>query len=105
MKTLILGAGFSGLQIARKAQAFGAVCGTRRTAEGVAQLASQGVPGCILDGKAGDQFLAELSEVTHLVIGVAPERSLPLHDPMLSALESLPPTVSSLPSLTWVGYL
>ncbi len=50
MHTLILGAGYSGQYIAAEASAFGTVCGTRRTSEGLQELREQGIAGCLVDG-------------------------------------------------------
>ncbi|MGQ7844589.1 NAD-dependent epimerase/dehydratase family protein [Granulosicoccus sp. 3-233] len=111
MHTLILGAGYSGRQIAVEAARFGTVCGTRRTREGVAELASLNIPGCVLNDAINDQILAELSRVTHLVVSVAPQRELPLNDPMLKLLGPLTPAGRASPagtpfsSLQWIGYL
>ena len=115
MHTLILGAGFSGQHIAAEAAEFGSVCGTRRSVEGLDELRELGIAGCLVDGTASAALLEELSQVTHLVVSVAPARDLPLQDPMLELLQPLvnvSPNVSPLSradaplrSLRWIGYL
>ncbi len=114
MHTLILGAGYSGRHIAVEAARVGTVCGTRRTAAGVAELATLDIPGCILDGAVSDEMLAELSRVTHLVVSVAPQREMPLKDPMLDLLRPLVTAAKGdnaeadnrlFGSLQWIGYL
>ncbi|NND89714.1 MAG: SDR family oxidoreductase [Granulosicoccus sp.] len=111
MHTLILGAGYSGRYIAGKAQELGSVCGTRRTAEGVAELTSHNLAGCILDDEVSTAVAGQLSRVTHLLVSVPPQRQLPLHDPMLELLRQ--PLAASagaqastlMESLRWIGYL
>lgn len=103
MHTLVLGAGYSGLRIALKAQQYGSVCGTRRQLSGVIELENQGVPGCRLESVLSEQFLNELARTTHVLTTVAPRREAPFHDPMLSLLQQLPAKAS--PSLQWIGYL
>lgn len=103
MHTVVLGAGFSGRRIAEQATALGSVCGTRREADGVAQLQRQGIPGCMVNGNITPAFEKELLRVTHLVVSVAPLREQPLDDPMLKLLSPLPR--EQLPALRWIGYL
>ena len=54
MRTLILGCGFSGIRIARELAAYGPVLGTRRGADGLAELARHGIGGFILGGEGED---------------------------------------------------
>ena len=110
MHTLILGAGFSGMRIAAKAQMLGSVCGTRRGQSGIEELAALNIPGIMVEGsplaqprKPGDEFAAHLAQATHLYISVAPARQPPLDDPMLNLLKPL--TRKQLPRLEWIGYL
>ena len=111
MHTLILGAGFSGQHIAAEASACGSVCGTRRSTEGLLELQKSGIAGCLVDGAVNDALLRELSQVTHLVVSVAPARHLPLQDPMLELLKPLLKGVrqfradAPLRALKWIGYL
>lgn len=106
MHTLILGAGYSGRYIARKAAHSGSVCGTRRSEAGVQELTQLGIPGCVLDQQLDDALLAELARVTHLVVSVAPSRELPLSDPMLDLLRPLVGKAGgAFASLQWIGYL
>ncbi len=103
MRTLILGAGFSGARIAQKAGAYGVVSGTRREPTGVDELIAQGIQGFVLNGELSDALVSELALTTHLVVSVAPDRQAPFHDPMLSLLSQLP--IHSMPKLAWIGYL
>ena len=111
MHTLILGAGYSGRYIATEAAHAGTVCGTRRTEAGVAELTRLNIPGCVLDAGIDDRLLAELARVTHLVVSVAPQRELPLSDPMLDLLGPIAAAghgkAAGTPfaSLQWIGYL
>ncbi|MFK7853060.1 MAG: SDR family oxidoreductase [Granulosicoccus sp.] len=103
MHTLVLGAGFSGVRIARDAAEHGSASGTKRTAAGVDELKVAGLHGVIFDGHVGAQLQAELAKTTHLVVSVAPMRTAPFHDPVLTALGSF--THVQLPKLQWIGYL
>lgn len=103
MHTLILGAGYSGKRIARLAMQYGSVTGTRREQTGIDELASIGVQGLQVNGSISDELIAELSKTTHLIVSVAPNREAPLHDPMLSVLQTLPAAAFS--HLKWVAYL
>lgn len=103
MHTVILGAGYSGFRIALEAQKHGSVCGTRRTLTGVQELESLGVPACQLDGELTEPLLRELARATHLLVSVAPERTPPFFDPVLSLMNQLAP--NAMPSLQWIAYL
>ena len=103
MHTVILGAGYSGKRIARLAMQCGSVAGTRREQSGIDELASLGIEGVQLNSKLNDEFITQLSKATHLIVSVAPNREAPLHDPMLSLLQTLPATTFS--HLKWIGYL
>lgn len=103
MHTLILGAGYSGSRIALLAHNHGTVCGTRRELSGLEELEALGVSGCQLDGVVTSALLQQLATATHLVVCVAPGRSPPFNDPVLSLLQDLPH--SALPELQWIGYL
>ena len=103
MHTLILGAGYSGKRIARVAMQYGSVMGTRREQVGIDELALLGIQGVQLDRQLSDEFIAELSQTTHLIVSVAPNREAPLHDPMLSLLQTL--AASAFSHLKWIGYL
>jgi len=103
MHTLILGAGFSGLRIARNLSQFGTVCGTRREQTGLDQLAQWSIPGCLLNAELTPEFSTQLVRATHLVISVAPGREPPLNDPMLQLLSNS--AKSAMPELKWIGYL
>ncbi len=102
MNLLIFGVGFSGLEIARAALAQGArVSGTTRSAEKAARLAARGIePLVFAEGADLDPIKQRLKTVTHLVAGIAPDRS---GDPVLNALR--PVIAHEMPGLEWVGYL
>lgn len=103
MHTLILGAGFSGVHIARAAARSGTVCGTRRSRAGIEELNRLAIPALLLDGELTADVRKQLAKTTHLVISVAPAREAPLNDPLLTLLESL--RSEQLPALVWIGYL
>ncbi len=98
---LVLGAGFSGLAIARLAQSSGmAVSGTTRTQDGAARLAAAGIPPVIFDGATTNPGLdAALAAATHLVMSIAPGET---GDPALGVLSS---QLAAAPNLRWIGYL
>lgn len=112
MKVLIFGCGFSGLEIGKRLVSQSVdVAGTTRTAEKFAGLEQAGIQPLLFDGVTIDRRLcAELENVTHLVISIAPPRQEAIDlnnsivDPVLSALGGeLSPSL--LPNLTWIGYL
>jgi len=101
----ILGCGYSGIAIAHACTARGAdVSGTRRGAEGLAELAAAGIAGQALDGTPDAAMIARLGATTHLVSSVAPARTPPLDDPMLDLCRGLAAS-GRLPVLRWIGYL
>lgn len=105
MNLLVLGAGFTGSRIALAARSAMAVCGTRRTPEGCAALAAQGV--AALEFSSPTPALASaLRRCTHLVVSVPPARTEPLHDAGLQAVQAvLADDPRALPDLQWIGYL
>lgn len=112
MHTLVVGAGFSGFQIALHAAKYGSVCGTRRNVDSLLELHNAGLAGCVLDASKDDHralsfapdesLKAQCAKATHLVICSGPDRGAPLHDPVHDFFNS---TVVELPILQWVGYL
>lgn len=100
---LILGAGFSGMAIAREAVAAGwQVYGTTRTPERFAMIAKTGAVPLAFDGTTVTAPLAEaLAKASHLVASVAPDDG---GDPALSALTPLV-TGGGAAALAWIGYL
>ena len=113
MKVLIFGCGVSGLEIGRRLAGRGVeVAGTTRSADKHAKLEQAGIKPLPFDGqKPGPELLAEMKDVTHLVISIAPPRQesedrgdVPV-DPVLAALAALGGKLDSLPKLTWIGYL
>ena len=112
--SLILGCGYSGLRIARELAADGEVVGTRRGADGLAELAAHGVAGLAFDADAGagtradapmpDALADVLARTVQLVSSVAPAREPPLDDPTLRAVTGWIER-GLLPRLAWIGYL
>ncbi|MEM5470921.1 SDR family oxidoreductase [Hoeflea sp. AS60] len=102
MRMMIFGAGFSGLAIGR---ALSGDCdfagGTTRSPERFPALQGAGLTPFIYQGDVpGEDLSAALSEVTHLVMSIAPDTD---GDPLLEAFSGgLRP---SMPKLEWIGYL
>jgi hypothetical protein len=99
---MIFGAGFSGLAIARSlAGDCDFAGGTTRGPERFAALQGAGLTPFIYAGGApSDDHAASLSEITHLVMSIAPDSG---GDPLLDAFaDGLRP---SMPKLEWIGYL
>ena len=105
---LILGCGYGGLRVATELAAGGTeVVGTRRGADGLAELEARGVRGLAFEGGAAapsDALAGTLARTTHLVSSVAPAREPPLDDPMLDAVGAWLER-GLLPRLEWIGYL
>ena len=105
---LILGCGYAGARIATELAAGGTeVVGTRRGADGLAELEALGVRGLAFGGGAAapsDALASALARTTHLVSSVAPVREPPLDDPMLDAVGAWLER-GLLPRLEWIGYL
>jgi nucleoside-diphosphate-sugar epimerase len=101
MKLMILGAGFSGKEIARQcAGAFASMAGTTRNEASFPGLKDAGLLPLLFDGETISAALAEqLAAATHLVQSIAPgeegDRFLPL----------IPNLKVGMPHLKWVGYL
>ena len=74
MRVMIFGCGYSGQAIAECFKAEGAqVSGTARSAEKVAELEAKRIKGFVFDGSGfGEELLAELREVTHLIQSIPP---------------------------------
>jgi nucleoside-diphosphate-sugar epimerase len=94
-RLFIFGLGYSGLEIARAAQAAGwHVAGTCRTAEKAARLSAAGVDTLVFDGTAS--LPAEtLAEVSHILCTAAPGEA---GDPALRACRA------ELGQARWLGY-
>ena len=105
---VILGAGFTGLAIARHLRASGiAMAGTTRSRERFEELEAAGLEPFLLDGVPEEDLRARLTEATHLIHSIAPSRE-PVEgeravDPVLAALDS--PFRDLVPELQWLGYL
>lgn len=98
LHVLVFGAGFSGRAIARVLANKGArVTGTNRTAEKAASLQESGVRPAIYDGEILPGLAAELQEITHLIVSIAPNEA---GDPVLNDLRG-----AELPKLQSVIYL
>jgi len=106
---LIIGAGYSGLAIARAAKNEARVVGTRRDAAGLAVLQKAGIATVLFDAdpdagpSAYSDLVGALQSTTHLVVCAAPGRSEPLDDPVHRTLQAL--MAEGLPELAWIGYL
>lgn len=102
MQVLILGAGYSGMAIARAmAPTATSVVGTTRTEEKAAKLEKAGVRPILFDGETiSDELAAALGQATHLIQSIAPGRD---GDPMFRA--STPDLARLAPNLEWIGYL
>jgi nucleoside-diphosphate-sugar epimerase len=98
---LILGAGFSGLAIARAARRAGwRVFGTTRSPERFDELRAAGAEPLVFDGEEWNRSLAEaLSQATCLVASIAPGRS---GDPAINTGRA---ALVAAPRLQWIGYL
>lgn len=100
-RVLVLGAGFSGRAIARALAGQGAwVTGTNRTAEKAALLQADGVRAEVYDGGITPSLEAELREITHLVVSVAPNEA---GDPVLNDFRAA--GLTKLPRLKGITYL
>jgi nucleoside-diphosphate-sugar epimerase len=102
MRLMIFGAGFSGLAIAR---ALAGGCdfagGTTRSQERFVNLETAGLTPLIYQGGVPEEDLrAHMSEITHLVMSIAPDAE---GDPLLSAFAD--GLKNPLPALEWAGYL
>ena len=103
MHTLIIGAGYSGYQIALHAKQMGSVCGTRRSAESLDKLRQAGIEAVVFsDTGPSDEALLYIERATHLIVCAAPQRQAPFNDSVLQWFSSLN---TVLPHLQWVGYL
>lgn len=106
---LIIGAGYSGLAIARAAKNDARVVGTRRDEAGLVELRQAGIATALFDAgsDAGSDAYPDLVEAlqstTHLIVCAAPGRCEPLYDPVHQALQAL--VVKGVPELAWIGYL
>lgn len=102
MHVLVLGAGYSGMAIARalagKAES---VSGTTRSADKAAKLEKAGIRPIVFDGDVvSDELAAALRQATHLIQSIAPGRDGdPMFRPGSADLAELAP------ALRWVGYL
>ncbi|MBK5565727.1 SDR family oxidoreductase [Ensifer sp. SSB1] len=102
MQVLILGAGYSGMAIARAmAPTATSVVGTTRTEEKAAKLEKAGIRPILFDGETiSAELAAALGQATHLIQSIAPGRD---GDPMFRA--STPDLARLAPNLEWIGYL
>ncbi len=102
MQVLILGAGYSGVAIARAmAPTATSVVGTTRTEEKAAKLEKAGIRPILFDGETiSAELAAALGQATHLIQSIAPGRD---GDPMFRA--STPDLARLAPNLEWIGYL
>jgi len=98
MRVLVFGAGFSGRAIARVLANKGArVTGTNRTAEKGTLLQDDGVTPAVYNGEITPALSAELQEIAHLIVSIAPNEA---GDPVPNDLRG-----AGLPKLQSVIYL
>ena len=102
MQVLILGAGYSGMAIARTmAPTATSVVGTTRTEEKATKLEKAGIRPILFDGETvSGELAAALGQATHLIQSIAPGRD---GDPMFRT--SSPDLAQLAPNLKWIGYL
>ncbi|KRD73049.1 SDR family oxidoreductase [Ensifer sp. ENS10] len=102
MQVLILGAGYSGMAIARTmAPTATSVVGTTRTEEKATKLEKAGIRPILFDGETvSGELAAALGQATHLIQSIAPGRD---GDPMFRP--SSPDLAQLAPNLKWIGYL
>lgn len=110
MKVLIFGAGYSGSRIGVKLASEGAqVFGTTRSRDRMEDLVKENIEPLYFDDDVLEEpVLQALSDVTHLICGIAPPRQKIADrahaDPVLLALRNQ--ELSTLaPKLQWIGYL
>lgn len=102
MNLMIFGAGFSGLAIAR---ALAGDCsfagGTTRSEDRFSELRAAGLSPFVYDGGVlSEEIRAALTEVTHLVMSIAPDNEGDL------LLRNFPDGLQPvMPKLKWIGYL
>ncbi len=95
-RLFIFGLGYSGLEIARAAQAAGwRIAGTCRTAEKAARLTTGGIDALVFDGTA-PLPAGSLADVSHILCTAAPSEA---GDPALRACGT------ELGQARWLGYL
>ena len=102
MRMLILGAGYSGRDIARQALSRGfTVAGTTRSPQKAEELAALGIEPVLFDGGAfPERLLSAMAEATHLVQSIAPG---PEGDTAARQLEG--GLIATMPNLVWIAYL
>ncbi|RDL49212.1 hypothetical protein BLJAPNOD_00309 [Ensifer sp. M14] len=102
MHVLVLGAGYSGMAIARAlAGKADSVAGTTRSVEKAAKLEKAGIRPIVFDGDTvSDELAAALRQTTHLIQSIAPGRD---GDPMFRSGSA--DLAKLAPALQWVGYL
>ena len=101
MHVLIVGAGYSGLAVARELAGHAAgLTGTTRSPNRFGELRAAGLEPLLFDGETVTTDLGRAIErATHLVISAAPDEA---GDPTLRAAGDL---IRRAPALCWIGYL
>lgn len=102
---MILGAGYSGREIAREFLNHGAlVSGTTRSSDKIPALKAIGIDALAFDGQAlTSQLVSSLGSVTHLIQSISPAGEAEGTDPFLSLIKTN--LRAYMPSLEWIGYL
>ena len=97
----VFGAGYSGKAFAAGRPPGTPVTGTTRRAANISALRAAGLEPLLFDGmSATDDLKAALSEVTHLLVSVAPDDD---GDPVLRTLGG--DIETAMPALRWIAYL
>jgi nucleoside-diphosphate-sugar epimerase len=100
-RLLVLGAGYSALECARRAAPlFAAMTGTTRSSAKFGLLEKAGLAPLAFDGAASGELLHALENATHLLVSAAPSEDGV--DPFLAALGE---RIEAAPRLAWVCYL
>ena len=101
MRLTILGAGFSGLSIARELAGEAEVMvGTTRSTARFAALSGVGLKPMVFDGDVSEDLAVVLASTTHLVQSAAPDED---GDPFLRFFPQ--GLRAAMPALRWAGYL
>jgi nucleoside-diphosphate-sugar epimerase len=97
---VVLGAGYSALQCAKRTRDFySRILGTTRTADRLDTLASAGIHPRLFDGTPNPRIEKAIATANHLLVSIAPNEK---GDPVLNSLK---PALVAAPELKWVCYL
>ena len=101
MRILIIGAGYSGLAIARELSGQAeSIAGTTRSRDKVERLRGAGIEPAVFSREEVDPLLGErLADATHLIVAAGPDATGD------AALDLLAGAILAAPDLGWIGYL